>query len=135
MRPRLPNWPGRLERFVSDAADRRFRYGAFDCCLFVCEAIEAMTGTDPAREFRGRYSSRGAGRRLLLAAGGIPAIAAAHGMSEIPIGQARRGDVLMFKPMCIGLMALSGVDALVIGPDGALMRINAKLAKRAWRVG
>jgi len=132
---RLPNWPARLDRFLVGAAVRRFDYGVFDCCLFVCEAIEVMTGIDPARPFRGRYRSRAAGRRLLLSAGGIPALAAKHGMPEIPIGQAGRGDVLLFRSMCIGLVALSGVDALVIGKSGALTRVDATLARRAWKVG
>lgn len=79
------------------------------------QAIEVMTGVDPARDFRGRYSSRNAGRHLLLAAGGIAAIAAAQGIAEIPVARAARGDVLRLRGMCLGLVALSGSDCSAIG--------------------
>jgi hypothetical protein len=41
---RLPNWQSSLERFFRAHAADRSMYGSWDCCLFVCSAIEAMTG-------------------------------------------------------------------------------------------
>lgn len=123
----------RLERFVYAQQGREFRYGIFDCCLFVCGAIEAMTGVNPAREFLGAYSTRREARKLLAAAGGISAIAKRHGMTELPVSKARRGDVLAMKNMQLALVALNGKDALVVVESG-LIAVPARIAIGAWAV-
>ena len=34
-----------------------FAWGTNDCCLFVCDVILAMTGTDLGEDYRGEYST------------------------------------------------------------------------------
>ena len=130
---RFPDWSTRLDHYLATLRGQRFRYGIFDCCLFVCGAIEATTGTDPARSFRGLYHSRSDGRKLLRGAGGIAAIAAAHGMVEVSVNHAKRGDVVMLTGSSLGLVALNGRDVLVIGEEG-LKAVPRGLAMRAWSV-
>ena len=99
---RFPDWPVRLEAFLLANQMRGFEWGQWDCCLFVADAINAMTGLDPALRLRGSYTTyRGAltaclsicGKRsvedcavrLLIDAEGRP----------IPPLQARRGDAVL----------------------------------------
>jgi hypothetical protein len=128
---RYPDWHARLERFLSAQKGRKFQYGAFDCCLFVCGALEAMTGVNPAEGFIGRYSTRRQARALLRLTGGIPAIAEEYGLVEIPVRKAKRGDVLQMGGQTLGLMSLNGRDALVLATRG-LMGVPGKWAARAW---
>jgi Domain of unknown function (DUF6950) len=133
MMQRFRDWATRLEAFLGSGPAREFRYGEFDCCLFVCDAIYVMTGADPAELFRGRYSNRRQARKLLARAGGVAAVAARYGLPEIPVPLAGRGDVLLMKPSALGLVALNGRDALVL-TDAGIGRRAAAGALRAWRV-
>ena len=130
---RLPDWPTRLERFLRSSAERPFQYGVFDCALFVCDAVDVMTGVDPARFLRGLYTRRAEARKLLVYRGGFDAIAAANQMPEVAVTAARRGDVLQLRRSALGLMALNGRQAVVLTDKGlALAPIDSAL--RAWRV-
>ena len=131
---RYSDWPARLERYLHAQQGREFRWGSWDCALFVCGAIQVMTGVDPAGEFRGRYASRAEGRKLLYAAGGFAGVAEAYGMTEIPAIQAARGDVLKVREGALGLMALDGRAALVLADAGIIAIRPLPDVLRAWRV-
>ena len=60
---RKPDWQALLDAFLAEHQFDSFQYGRWDCCLFVCDAILAMTGVDPAAAYRGTYSSRAESRR------------------------------------------------------------------------
>jgi hypothetical protein len=141
---RLPDWPSRLERFLLEEKDRRFRYGAFDCALFCAGCIEAMTGVDIALPYRKRgYASRYealdlaqdlAGERSIEAIAGRQA--QHHGMPEVPVLKAQRGDMLLMKrprDYSLGILGLDGQHALIAVRVGwgpwPLNRVC-----RAWRV-
>lgn len=62
---RKPNWETLLARYMDSCIDKRMTWGEFDCCLFVANAIKAMTGCDYAQNFRGKYKTeRGAYKAL-----------------------------------------------------------------------
>lgn len=130
---RFPDWVARLERYLGAQRGRAFRYGAFDCCLFVCGAVEAISGVDPGRDFRGKYLSRETGRARLWEAGGFSSVAKAHGLNSIAPGLALRGDVLQMKRFSLGVVALNGRDAIVMGEYG-LIAVPSSTAIAAWRV-
>lgn len=134
---RYPDWAARLERLVRANAARPFRYGEWDCCLFVCSAIEAMTGVDPAVRLRGKYRSIAEARQLV---GSVRAVAEGYAaqlkMPEIGVMHARRGDlVLIERPRAysLGLVALDGKHLLVAGARG-IVKIPRIRACRAWMV-
>jgi hypothetical protein len=120
-----------------------FRYGRWDCCLFVCDAIRVMTGVDPAADFRGAYSSRTGARHALLAHVGsasvqavVEAVTAKYGMQETSVLHARRGDVALIKRSrdhSLGLVALNGRDIALASSTG-LWTIPVSAAVRAWHV-
>jgi hypothetical protein len=130
---RFPDWRARLESYLANQSGRVYRYGVYDCALFVCSAVEAMTGVDPGREFRGKYLSRETARQRLQEAGGFAAVAQTYGMRQIDPKIALRGDVLQMKRFSLGLMSLNGTHAIVMGEYG-LITVPALPAIAAWRV-
>jgi hypothetical protein len=140
---RLPDWQARLDSFLRAHAHDRFVYGSWDCCLWVCSAIHAMTGVDPAQDFRDKYQSRGEAYRAIKAATGatsvqaiVASITAKLQMPEIPVRRAQHGDVVLIeraRDYSLGLIALNWSEIIVCRSQG-LCRISLNQAIRAWRV-
>jgi hypothetical protein len=141
---RYPDWQGRLGAFLSKHQFRSFQYGRWDCCLFVCDAIEVMTGIDPASAFRGTYSSRVEARKAVRMYGtsvraAVEAVTDEYGMPEAEsILHARRGDVALIRrsrgrDYSLGLVALNGREVLLTSSMG-LWRMPLETAVRAWHV-
>jgi hypothetical protein len=144
MLTRLPDWQTRLQRFFVDHHSEGFEYGHLDCCLFACDAILAMTGTDIAEWFRGRYSTRKeamvlvrefAGKATTLAV--AERVTEANGMSKVEVLRLQRGDVALIKrgerDHSLGIVALNGTEIVTVSKDG-LVRVPLNLALAGWRV-
>ena len=140
---RRSDWQRALDEFVRVNQDRRFEYGKWDCCLFVCDAIIEMTGIDLAAPYRGKYSTRAEALRAIseqLGTASIQAVAenaaATHHMPEVPVLHAHRGDMVLVargRDFSLGLVALNGRDAIVASKFG-LWRLSLSRAVRAWQV-
>ena len=140
---RLPGWQGALDGFLTAHRETRFEYGAWDCCLFACDAIQVMTGVDVAVQFRGRYHSRTEALRAIRDYAGSPSVRAAAGrvteayaMPQVDILRARRGDVMLIRrprDYSLGIVALNGTDVITVTPQG-LQRIGLLNAVCGWRV-
>jgi hypothetical protein len=125
---RFPDWPARLDAFVTRNKDERFRYGRMDCCLFVCDAIEIMTGIDPAIDFRGTYGSRAEALQAMRRHTGsssvrkvVEHVTARHGMGKVPVLRLQRGDIALIKrprDYSLGIVALNGREVLVRAAKG-----------------
>lgn len=140
---RFPNWQSRLDVFLVENAARKFRYGSFDCCLFVCDAIEAMTGIDPAASFRGLYSSRKEAMAILKERYGNPSVwDVARGVTgEMKLEEclptlARRGDLVLIPrktDYSLGIVDLTGRIAVLHRSEG-IVRMSIEAAQIAWHV-
>jgi hypothetical protein len=143
MLTRHPDWQSRLHQFLLGSLSSRFAYGKLDCCLFVADAVEAMTGTDIAAQFRGRYSSSAEAVDLCEAYSGRRSVKSLvgkalseQGLPEIPVTRAQRGDVVLVrrsKDYSLGVIGLSGKE-IVAASAQAYLRLPLVLAVRAWRV-
>lgn len=113
---RFPDWRLRLMAYVTDWRDREFRPGRSDCALFAAGAVEAMTGVDPAADFRGRYRTIDEGLALVGPAGHVGH--AATLFPEISPMRAQVGDLAEVEG--------DGGPALgvVIGPQIAAMGLD-----------
>ena len=131
---RKPDWQSLLEAFLEEHRLDAFEYGRWDCCLFVCDAVNVMTGVDPAARFRGTYHTFEQSR--MMTRGSVRATVAAtcaeNGMEEVPVTLARRGDVALVK-RSLGLVALNGREVILTSSKG-LWRVPLSMAARAWRV-
>lgn len=141
---RLPNWATLLDQFLRQNRSRRFEYGSFDCCLFVCDCIQVMTGVDVAVKFRGRYTTREEALALIHEATGTKSIkrvtelvTRTNQMPKVDVPFLQRGDVALIRrggrDYSLAIVALNGRDAVVAVQDG-LQWIPLASAFTGWRV-
>lgn len=132
---RHPDWRQRLTAYLRARAGQPYRPGRHDCALFAAGAVEAMTGVDLARGWRG-YRTLAEGRRKLADGGhaGLGDLCAAHFEAVAPL-KARPGDVALV-PLPDGGEALGivqGSAIYLVTPQGlGLLPLTA--AARVFRV-
>lgn len=143
MSPRLPDWERRLSDFLARNGDRPFEWGEWDCALFCASAVEAMTGEDPAAEFRGTYrSERGSVRAIDDIGQGTLIRTMNARFDRRKPAFARRGDIVMAKGalgVCIGQRALfvgelQLIEALGLPIREGLIPVDRSAWSRAWAV-
>lgn len=131
---RLRDWPERLDAFLRERAAVPFAWGSNDCCTFVADAIDAMTGRDVMADLRGRYSNAFGALGLTQELGGLQA--AVTGLLGEPCHPAlvTVGDVLLVRTEDRELLLLcNGVTAIGPGLRG-LETLAAPDVVCAWRV-
>lgn len=140
---RLPDWQSRLQSYLDSCRAARFKYGTFDCCLFTCDCIQAMTGHDMAEWFRGKYTNRKQSMELIkqrTGHTGVKAIAeyaaAECGMRSVPVLMAQRGDMVLVgdgPKAILGIVSLLGADIMCLNKTG-IVRVALEHVTAAWRV-
>jgi hypothetical protein len=142
---RTHTWDTReLTQFLRERDRVPFSWGTIDCCLTPADAILAMTGTDIADDFRGKYSTEVEAFRLIreVTGGSTVADAAAHcaakhGLVEWPSPLlAQRGDLVVIQDadrLIAGIVDLNGRHVVSAGAEG-LKRLPASAVTRAWKV-
>lgn len=141
---RKPGWRNALIAWLAQAARTPFEEGVNDCALFAAGAVLAMTGTDLAEGWRGRYRSTRGGLRALRRAGYADHVdLVARHFAEVPPSLAQAGDLAVLpggpggqgRPgdgaAAIGIV--QGAAIYVIAPGG-LGVVPLTMAERAFRV-
>ncbi len=133
---RREDWPEILSEQLAAGRQRPFEWGRHDCCLFAADVVAAMTGTDYAAEFRGRYRSAGGAKRALTryGAGSLETTLTAKLGAPVAPRLARRGDVLLLDTEdgpALGICA--GTHGFFAAPEG-LARMPVAACRGAWRV-
>lgn len=154
MLKRYPDWPSRLESFLTRTllSPPPFSYGTWDCCLFPADAILIMTGVDVAESVRGQYSSRRTFLALMQKRLGFPSVPPSlpdfvshlllpHEVQEVSPSTAGRGDLVAIRrPLghSLGLVSLKGTRILAVGEDrrgvDSIGILPLSCAERAWRI-
>lgn len=131
---RKEGWERLLAEFVEQRLNDTFQYGVRDCCLFVCDGIEAMTGTDPGSRWRGLYTSEKGARRVLRDNGGVAGLAGLVLGAPVVAALAGRGDVVLIDtPDGEALALCIGAQIAAQGREGIEFHALAS-AKSAWKV-
>lgn len=122
---RLPDWKNRLHAYLDDCARTPFALGTHDCALFAAGAVAAMTGTDIAAPYRGRYTTLKGGLRLLQQAGFADHVALArHHHAEVHAAFVTPGDLAVIdtaEGAVLGVVQGEGIYVLhVTGRIGLL---------------
>lgn len=128
---RFPDWRPRLVAYMARVAPLPFRPGVHDCALFVAGAVAAMTGTDPARGWRGCYTTLRGGLRVLRRAGfadHVALVASRHRAK--PVAMAQVGDIAVVPaPDGSALGIVQGAGVYVLRPEGlAVVPLTAATA-------
>lgn len=139
-RVKKADWPEHLSKLIAERLKEPFQWGVNDCALFAADAVQAMTGNDPAKKLRGKYkTARGAKRALkrigVESVSDIPRVFISDIAEEIPLKMAGRGDIILTEndigePMlaiCLGARCASP------GPNGLVFSPTLSAAS-AWRI-
>jgi hypothetical protein len=137
-RPRLPDWPERMNAALTEACGIPFAWGTHDCWLAAAAIACAVTGRDPAAAVRGAYHTEEEAEARLARAGGLEALVAeamaAFGAPECDPAFAQRGDVVLVEA---GNQLMAGVvaDARIAVPGAEGMQLlRLGRARRAWAI-
>lgn len=131
MTRRLPDWRPRLVAYLEGVRARPFAYGSHDCALFAAGAVEAMTGIDPAGDYRGRYDSLKAGLKLVR---GTHLDVLRRDFEAIPPAFAGVGDLALIGEVGFPAFGIfEGQHILVLREDG-LGLMSRAAATAAYRV-
>lgn len=129
------DWQIDFANCVAENMYKPFEWGSHDCMLWAANLVSAITGYDPAIDFRGEYISALGAARLLKEVGGMEAVTTLNLGSE-PISKnfANVGDIMLVlqegQPM---LAVCNGETMLAPGPFG-LVSLPTLSAEKAWRV-
>ena len=129
---RLKDWRQRLTTYM--AAQARIR--PKDCALWAAGAVEALTGDDPAADYRGKYDEIEDGLKLLRESGfesHVDLIAAS--LVEIDAIEAQPGDIAVIDspaPEALGIVQGPG-GIYVLSPFGVGL-VPLSSAKRFFGV-
>lgn len=124
---KIEGWHYNLRKYIEASAAKPFKTGSHDCALFWAGGVEAMTGVDPAADYRGKYKTFRAGKELI---GVDLGDYAARFFEEVPPAFAQVGDLAMVKGAC-GIV--QGEHVYVLG-KGGIMTVPLTRATRAFRV-
>lgn len=131
---RLPDWRSRFDAYLNAAARTKFRPGRHDCALFAAGAVEAMTGQDFARGWRG-YTSLKAGQSKLESEGFADHIAlAASLLPEIEPIFARVGDIAVVDGDTENAFGVVQGSKIFVLKRSGLGSVPLLMGKRAFRV-
>jgi len=131
---RRTDWLERMMSYVEASEEKEFVWGSCDCCLWVADAVQVMTGTDFADAFRGKYSSRrGAAAALRKYGGGT--LDESIPLPTVGVAYAQRGDVMLVQTddgpalgLCMG--ELTAVKAKHAG----IVYVRSYSCRLAWSV-
>lgn len=132
---RVTGWEEILDTKLVEARLRAFEWGAFDCCRFAAEVVDAITGSEHLADLSTRYADERGALRFMKRKGGLrKAVTGYLGEPVEKWALARRGDVCLIPTeggeglgICTGA-TIAGVDVVGIG----FYALDKALA--VWRV-
>lgn len=144
------DWQTLSHKHILSSRSKPFAWGTNDCCTSVCSHIEAITGVDVYKEFRGTYDDAKSALVFIhkITGGSTVEDAADYITKEFAIPElksplfAQRGDVVLYDhPIgdgktepTLGIVDLNGQYGLFTGENG-MLRIPVAKCRRAWRIG
>ena len=135
--PRLPDWQPRLVAYLARVSAAPFAFGQHDCALFAAGAVEAMTGTDPAARWRGKYATAAQGLARLRRVGIADATdLCAQLFADVPVLMAAPGDLAVIDtPDGPAMGVVQGHLIYVLSQTtGRLGLVDLLAAKRCFKV-
>jgi len=121
---RHEDWAMRLDSYIEKKSTSPFRRGSHDCALFACNCLKEMTGTDIAKDFRRKYTSRKKAYEMVRARGHDSLVSLARervGNEYSTPTKAKRGDMVAVpcpEGEALAIVDLSGEYAVTTGKDG-----------------
>ena len=134
---RLPTWEIHLRAYLDQVEHSAFEFGTHDCALFAAACVEAMTGVDPAADFRNTYTNKAGAVAALREHGAGTLLKTVKAWLGEPISphQAHRGDIVMRDRFTVGICV--GAFSWFVGQEqgqNRLIPISTRSCRYAFRV-
>lgn len=91
-----------ISDYIKKHADTPFKWGVFDCCVFVSHVIELQTGLQLHKPYSGKYNDEQSSIEIQDDIGTVESLMDSH-FARVEPDQASRGDIHMLED---GVMAL-----------------------------
>ena len=131
---RKENWPELLNEFLEKP--HPFNWSTCNCALFAADAVEAVTGKDFAKKYRGPKTKKGMISRLLrVCGGGVVAAATKELGAPKPVSLAKRADVvavLLDGDHALGVCI--GQKSVFVSENEGLIHIKTLDCTTAWTI-
>lgn len=134
---RKPGWESRLVQLVIREQAAPFAWGEHDCATLALAAIKELTGEDLAAGLPKWFSAHSARRALKVAGAKSAAEFFTARLTEIPVTEAHRGDLVyprMTRNQLMCPAVLIGAEAVSRNEESWLVIPRAVIVK-AYRVG
>lgn len=131
---RLPDWAARFQALLQSTRATPFAWGVRDCCLWAADAVQALTGHDPAAPWRGTYGDAAGARLVLRKLGGLAGVASL-GAQPIQPGFATAGDVAIVKAARRNMLAVCTGESWLCVTRHGLLALPLSAAQSVWGVG
>jgi len=132
------NWQTHLFSYLESCKTKRFEWGNFDCFIMCSEAIQAQTGTNPAKPFYGQYRSAKSVIKVLKKINKKSFTDIFSDQFELISPKlAQRGDIVAFQEpslLKVGLAVCLGEYAMGLHPEKGLYPVEMKDWVSAWRI-
>lgn len=129
----IPGWRVALVDFIAARIAVPFSWGHQDCCLFAADAIQAITGTDPAATFRGTYHDAKTAARVMFSLGGLEAIADKYAGPRIGTEQVQMGDIGLVENGGRPCLAVFGGEYFHCPGEHGLTIVQHQNCITAWK--
>lgn len=146
---RKDDWEYRLHAILQEKKHQPFEWGVNDCALFASDIMEALSGVDPARWFRGKYSTaRGAYKALKRSPychdrvgfnsvfeSVVAELAKQHGMGEIEPDYLHRGDLALVEQDGLRMMGIHVGDGVACASkEDGIVKVARPDSGSCWRM-
>lgn len=135
---RKEDWPELMNAFIDSRRGKPFVWGENDCCLFACDCVLAMTGTDLAAAYRGQYQTALGAMRAIKPHGGVYGAfenaASAYGIEQRPAAYAQRGDVVTTETEHGPALGICLSDCAVFVGVTGLTFLPMSECRNTWRI-
>lgn len=132
-RKKLENSHRLLDDYINSIRKKPFEWGKHDCALHAANAVLALTGDDPAAEWRGKYDTANTAMRIIGC--GVEELPERVGLTPLPsVKFARAGDIVLYRMdghPCLGVCL--GGNSCFTGKTEAQF-INTLDCEKAWRI-
>ena len=128
---RFEGWESKLNQAIEQTGE--FQWGTNDCCMFVVRVVEAITGEDHGKPYRGYKTAKGAASRLLKH-GGVDGLATKEFGEPKPPLMAKRGDVVSFETNGEIALGICVGDKIAAVSEDGLFTFSMKNAIKAWSI-
>ena len=140
------HWEKNIESVTDGVSKRRFKWGEHDCVRTAAIFVFAVARKNPGWE-KFDYDDETKARARVDAEGGalegiVERECEKHGLLEVPVYKAQRGDLVWLNTSKVGvdpwggatgIVDLSGQQAITVHSNG-IVRASRKFWRRAWRV-